>query len=182
MLLVPSWHFSIDKTVPLWYHLIEVMIMALKQLRKEKGLTQIACAEYLKIPVRTYKRYEANESKIDPIKYQYIQTKLNEYGFIDEEHGILTVEQIKDICQKTFPSYPVDYCYLFGSYAKGKATEKSDVDLLVAMPIDGLKFYELLEILREKMKKNVDLLDIRQINNNSELVQEILKDGIKIYG
>ena len=168
--------------MPLWYHLIEVMIMTLKQLRKEKGLTQIACADYLKIPVRTYKRYEAGESKIDPIKFQYILTKLDEYGYVDEEHGVLTVEQIKDICQKTFRSYSVDYCYLFGSYAKGKATEKSDVDLLVAMPLDGLKFFELLEILREKLKKKVDLLDIAQINSNSELVQEILKNGIKIYG
>ena len=83
--------FPIDKTVPLWYHMFEVMIMALKQLRKEKGLSQVACAEYLKIPVRTYKRYEADESKIDPIKYQFILMKLNEYGYVDEEHGILTV-------------------------------------------------------------------------------------------
>ena len=156
--------------------------MALKQLRKDKGLSQVACADYLKIPVRTYKRYEADESKIDPIKYQYILTKLNEYGYVDEEHGILTLEQIKDICGEAFQAYPVDYCYLFGSYAKGKATEKSDVDLLVAMPIDGLKFFELLENLREKLKKKVDLLDIAQINNNPELAQEILKDGIKIYG
>ena len=156
--------------------------MALKQLRKEKGLTQIACAEYLKIPVRTYKRYEADEGKIDPIKFRYILMKLNEYGYVDEEHGVLTLEQIKDICSETFRSYPVEYCYLFGSYAKGKATEKSDVDLLVAMPVDGLKFFELLEILREKLKKNVDLLDVAQINDNPELTQEILKDGIKIYG
>ena len=76
----------------------------------------------------------------------------------------------------------MDYCYLFGSYAKGKATETSDVDLLVAMPVDGMKFFELIELLREQLKKKIDLLDIAQLDNNSALVQEILKDGIKIYG
>jgi len=76
----------------------------------------------------------------------------------------------------------VEYCYLFGSYAKGKATEKSDVDLLVAMPVDGMKFFELIEMLREQLKKKIDLLDITQLDNNPTLVQEILKNGIKIYG
>lgn len=76
----------------------------------------------------------------------------------------------------------MEYCYLFGSYAKGKATEKSDVDLLVAMPVDGMKFFELIEVLREQLKKKIDLLDIAQLENNPALVQEILRDGIKIYG
>ena len=76
----------------------------------------------------------------------------------------------------------MEYCYLFGSYAKGKATEKSDVDLLVAMPVDGMIFFELIEVLREQLKKKIDLLDIAQLENNPALVQEILRDGIKIYG
>lgn len=156
--------------------------MTLKQLRKEKGLSQVACAEYLQIPVRTYKRYEADESKINHIKYQYILSKLNEYGIVDEDHGKLTIEQIKEMCGCVLSSYPVEYCYLFGSYAKGKETEQSDVDLLISMPVNGLQFFEILELLREKLKKKVDLLDISQLNNNTALVQEILKDGIKIYG
>ena len=36
--------------------------------------------------------------------------------------------------------------------------------------------------LREGLKKKVDVLDQKQIVNNFELVNEILKDGIKIYG
>jgi predicted nucleotidyltransferase len=94
----------------------------------------------------------------------------------------LTVEQIKKICNEIFKAYDVEYCYLFGSYAKGKASEKSDIDLLVSMPVNGLKFFELIELLREKLMKKVDLLDIAQLNNNPSLVQEILRDGIKIYG
>ena len=43
-------------------------------------------------------------------------------------------------------------------------------------------FYELVEVLRESLKKKVDLLDETQLDNNSVLVKEILRDGIKIYG
>jgi len=156
--------------------------MTLKQLRQEKGLTQAKCAEYLKIPLRSYKRYEADDGKSNEIKYKYIIDRLNEYGRIDEEHGRLTLEQIKEICGRIFAEYGVEYCYLFGSYAKKTATEKSDVDLLVSVPINGLKFFELAEVLKEKLKKKVDLLDVNQLNNNPDLVFEILKDGIKIYG
>ena len=157
------------------------MRMMLRHLREEKGLTQVKCAEYLQIPLRTYKRYESDETKINHIKYQYITERLNEYGLIDEEHGKLTIDQIKEICSPLFEQYSVDYCYLFGSYSKGTETETSDVDLLISMPINGLKFYELIELLREKLKKKVDLFDASQLNNNPTLIQEILRDGIKIY-
>ncbi len=157
------------------------MQMSIKELRADKGLTQKQCAEYLGIPLRTYKRYEADDGG-NPVKYDYIVKRLNEYGHIDEEHGMLTVKQIEDICRSVMPDYGVEFCYLFGSYAKGAATEKSDVDLLVSLPVNGLKYYELIEVLREKLGKKVDLLDTAQLNNNPELVNEILKDGIKIYG
>ena len=134
------------------------------------------------VSLRTYKRYESGETKISPLKYQYLLQRLSEYGRIDEDHGILTIDQIMKISGEIFKDYSVEYCYLFGSYAKGKATEKSDVDLLVAMPVDGMKFYELIEMLREQLKKKIDLLNIEQLDNNPMLVQEILKDGIKIYG
>lgn len=156
--------------------------MTLKRLRKEKGLTQIECAKYLQIPHRTYCRYESDESKINPIKYQYILDKLNNYGFIDEEHGVLTLEQIKKSCAEVFSEYGIEYCYLFGSYAKGKAKETSDVDLLVATTASGMEFFGLVEALRETLRKRVDVLDVAQLNNNPTLVREILKDGVKIYG
>ena len=156
--------------------------MRLKELRKQKGLTQVQCAEYLGIPVRTYQSYEANESKCPVLKYEFILQKLDAYGYTDETHGILTMAKIKDACNEVFQHHNVTYCYLFGSYAKGKATETSDVDLLIATDVSGLAFYEIVESLREILKKKVDLLNLSQLNNNPELLNEILKDGIKVYG
>ena len=42
--------------------------MTLKELRKEKGLTQAACAKVVGVPMRTYARYEADEGRKDTIK------------------------------------------------------------------------------------------------------------------
>lgn len=156
--------------------------MTLKELRKSKKITQAVCAEYLGIPLRTYQNYETDIKKIGTVKYEYIIEKLKEYGFVDERHGILKTEQIKDICSSVFSGLDVDFCYLFGSYAKGIATESSDVDLLVGTSLSGLKFYGLVESLREGLNKNVDVLNREQLSGNPVLINEILKDGIKIYG
>ena len=156
--------------------------MTLKELRKEKGLTQAAAAKVVGVPMRTYVRYESDENKKETIKYRYIVETLQKYGVIDEEHGLLTIEKIQELCAPLFEEYGVKYAYLFGSYAKGKATEKSDVDLLVSMPVNGLAFYELIERLRGSLKKKIDLLDETQLEDNTALVKEILQDGIKIYG
>ena len=156
--------------------------MSLKDIRLQGNLTQEEAAQLLGVTRRTYVNYEAGKIDEASLKYKYVVETLQKASLLDEIHGILTIDQIRKICSEIFKNYSVDYCYLFGSYAKGKATETSDVDLLVAMPVDGMKFFELIELLREQLKKKIDLLDIAQLDNNSALVQEILKDGIKIYG
>lgn len=156
--------------------------MTLRELRKQKKMTQVECAKYLGIPVRTYQNYESDQSKSSSMKYAFMMQKLEQYGFIDETHGVLSVQQIKEICSGVFDDFDIEYCYLFGSYAKGKATETSDVDLLISTPISGIRFFDMIEIIRERLKKKVDVLNREQLNNNPDLINEILKDGVKIYG
>ena len=86
--------------------------MTLKELRIEKGLTQAACAKVVGIPMRTYVRYESDEGRKDTIKYRYIFETLQKYGVIDEDHGLLTVEKIREICTPLFERYNVRYAYL----------------------------------------------------------------------
>ena len=71
--------------------------MTLKELRKQKGLTQNASAAYLGVPLRTYQNYENDDKKRDTIKYAYMMQKLEQYGFIDESHGVLGIETIKEV-------------------------------------------------------------------------------------
>ena len=154
----------------------------LKDLRTEKKLTQQQVADLVGISLRSYKSYEKDEKKVGTLKYNYMMQKLAEINPIDEEHGVIDVEYIKQKCEEVFEKYDVNFCYLFGSYAKEKAKPSSDVDLLISVNVKGLKFYGLVEELRTALHKKVDVLDINQLKNNMELIQEILKDGIKIYG
>ncbi|MGS0972186.1 MAG: nucleotidyltransferase domain-containing protein [Candidatus Izemoplasmataceae bacterium] len=156
--------------------------MSIKELRKSLDLTQKQASELVKIPLRTYVNYENDSVKEDTIKYQYIKEQLEEYGRIDETHGILTLEKIKKFTSSVLSKYPVDYAYLFGSYAKEKATESSDIDLLVSTSITGMKFFGLIEELRQELKKKVEVITLSSLEDNQELLHEILKDGIKIYG
>ena len=153
----------------------------LKELRLEKKLTQQEVADLVGISLRSYKSYENDEEKSNTLKYNYIMEQLTKINYIDEEHGILTVDDIIKKCTKVFERYGVQFCYLFGSYAKDKATPVSDVDLLVSVDIKGLKFYGLVEELRVALRKRVDVLDLNQLKDNLKLTEEILKDGIKIY-
>lgn len=156
--------------------------MTLKELRIDKNLTQQQVADFVGISLRSYKSYENDSDKINSLKYNYIFDKLSEINVIDEEHGILSNEDIINKCRDIFSNYDVDFCYLFGSYAKSTATETSDVDLLISSKVRGIKFYGMVEELREKLHKRIDALDSKQLANNLKLVEEILKDGIKIYG
>lgn len=153
----------------------------LKQLRLLKKLTQQEAATILGVSLRSYKEYENNEVKVGTLKYRSMVSELEKHVVLDEEHGILTMDEIKEGCKSVLDEYDVKYCILFGSYAKGKATEKSDVDLLVSTEIVGLKFFGIAERLRETLHKKVDLLDLRQLADNQELIDEILKDGIRVY-
>ena len=154
----------------------------LKDLRKEKKMTQQEVADLAGILLRSFKTYENDETKSDSIKYKYLMEQLTKVNFIDEEHGLLDVDDIKRKCTKVLEQYDVNFCYLFGSYAKGKETPTSDVDLLISANIKGLKFYGLVEELRTVLHKKVDVLDMNQLKENLELTEEILKDGVKIYG
>ena len=154
----------------------------LKDIRIEKRMTQQEVADLVGISLRSYKSYENEEEKSDSIKYKYILERLEQINFVDEEHALLTIEDITRKCANVFQHYEVKFCYLFGSYAKGKETPVSDVDLLISADVKGLKFYGLVEELRVALKKKVDVLDINQLKDNLELTEEILKDGIKIYG
>lgn len=161
---------------------LEMIKMNLKELRSKKRLTQKEAADLVKMPLRTYQNYENQLNREGTIKYQYLMEKLTEYGFVDEEHGILSLDMIEEACREVFDEYDIAYCYLFGSYAKNLAHEESDVDLLISATVSGLDFYGMVEKLRRTLQKNVDVLTVNQLVENTELLDDLLKYGIKIYG
>ena len=60
--------------------------------------------------------------------------------------------------------YPIHRLALFGSFARGEATEDSDVDVLVDVePSIGLRFVTLAEQLETLLGRQVDLVSRRAI-------------------
>ena len=153
----------------------------IKDLRKQKGLTQLEASKLSGVPLRTFKNYENDPLKVGTIKYDHIIETLERYGYIDEEHGVLSLDQIRNAASNIFEQYDVEFGYLFGSYARGQAKEDSDVDLLISTSVTGLPFFGLVEKLRVGLHKKVDLLTLSNLHGNDELIKDILKEGIKIY-
>lgn len=154
----------------------------LKACRQKKKLTQREAAQILGVSLRSYITYENDERKKTTPKYRFILQEMKNINPLDEEHGVLTIDEIRSACESVFEQYTVDFCYLFGSYAKGKARGGSDVDLVISTQVTGLRFYEIAERLREELHKKVDLLELKQLLKNEELLKEVLKEGIRIYG
>ena len=60
--------------------------------------------------------------------------------------------------------YPIRRLALFGSWARGDAQEKSDIDVLVEVdPSIGIRFVELAEELERALGRHVDLVSRRAI-------------------
>lgn len=155
---------------------------SIKDLRKRCGLTQKEASCLTNIPLRTYKNYENDERKIGSVKHMYIIRTLEEYARIDETHGILKTEDIKKICDEIFRVNEIEFCMLFGPYAQGIATETSEIDLIIASAISEIKFLAMAKLLHEALHKRINLLMLEDLLEDRELLYNVLKDGVKIYG
>ena len=101
---------------------------------------------------------------------------------------VLSKEYIAQVVKEYFKDKPVKKVYLFGSYARGEADDNSDVDLLVDLDRTqtiGWSFYGWHEELKNRLKKNVDVISnakrseevsnwnfIVKINQNKLLIYE----------
>ena len=91
------------------------------------------------------------------------------------------IQEIKRRLTPVFDQYNVQSAMLFGSIAKGTATENSDVDILVDSRLKGLRFVGLMESVRAALLLPVDLLDVTHIEKGSLIDREIRDTGVVIY-
>lgn len=96
---------------------------------------------------------------------------------------IYTIEELKDMLKDILKSFSVKRAILFGSYAKNKATSKSDIDLVIDSEgkLLNIYFYGLLEDIVQKLQKNVDLFEISEIQKGSRIYNDIQNEGVIIY-
>jgi uncharacterized protein len=94
---------------------------------------------------------------------------------------VYDVEEIKSRLTPVFDANGVRSAVLFGSYAKGLATEKSDVDIFVDSGLRGLDLVGLAETLSETLDRDVDLIDVIYVKKGSMIEDEVRETGIRIY-
>lgn len=96
---------------------------------------------------------------------------------------IYTIEEIKEMLEEILEDKPVYRVILFGSYAKKKATKKSDVDLVIdtKSELKGFKLMKLICQIEEKMQKEVDGFEEYEIMENSLIDKEIKETGVVVY-
>ena len=95
--------------------------------------------------------------------------------------GKYSLNEISQTLEPVFLEYGVKKAILFGSYAKGNATVRSDVDILVDSGLKGLAFFGLLDRIADALNIPVDLIDVTQLEKGSEIDREIIKTGVMIY-
>ena len=157
----------------------------IREVRKELGLTQAEAAKALNVSRRTIQNYEkidVDNPKKATSYFQYILSTLENYC-IDEEHGFVTLKQIKKAAAHIFSKHEQVKCaYLFGSYARGEEKPTSDVDILVVVDgAMGLEYYGMAGDLADYLHKNVDLVSHRQVVGSEDFLERILRESIKIY-
>lgn len=94
---------------------------------------------------------------------------------------VYSLPQLKDALFPLFLDYDIRKAVLFGSYGKGTATGKSDVDLLVDSSLRGLRFIGFLDEVQRALGKDVDLFDVSHIQPDAPIDQEIRRTGVTIY-
>ena len=92
---------------------------------------------------------------------------------------VYTLDEIKQIAQPIAQSYGIAALYLFGSYARGEATQHSDIDFRVDRGnlVDLLELGGLFSELEDGFQKNLDVLTTQMLSPaflNSIRAEEVL--------
>ncbi len=101
---------------------------------------------------------------------------------------------VEEIAKRIFPvamKYQLPAVYLFGSYARGSATESSDIDLLVDTTGTNLKGLFALGALycdlEEALEKKIDLITVSSLVQEARMPSEldfrntVLKERVELY-
>lgn len=104
---------------------------------------------------------------------------------------IYTIEEIRRRIQPIAEKYGLPAVYLFGSYARGTATEKSDIDLLIdttGTTLTGLFALGALYVeLEEALAKSIDLVTVSApqqpatSESNAHFRETVWKEKVDLY-
>lgn len=95
---------------------------------------------------------------------------------------MVVFNQIKESVQTVAKKWNIKQAFLFGSYARGEATETSDVDLILDVP-DGTTYIDLGEISNELstlLGVSIDITTLDSVLDSPRFYKYIQDDLIDI--
>jgi predicted nucleotidyltransferase len=100
---------------------------------------------------------------------------------------VYTIDEIRERVMPVAKKYKLPAVYLFGSYARGEADEKSDIDLMIDR--DGTDVVGVFKLggvfadLGDSLLKEVDMIttDVFRHDDDKYFVDSIRKDMVQIY-
>lgn len=95
--------------------------------------------------------------------------------------AVYSIDELRTIISDIAKQYGVKKVALFGSYAIGKQTYDSDIDLLIdKSEIRGLfMFNSFINSLQDKLGKNVDVMTYNSLNQS--LIKDYINNEIVLY-
>ena len=91
------------------------------------------------------------------------------------------IEKLKEEIVPILRAHEVVQSSLFGSMARGEATEKSDVDILIRFRGDKTLFdlIELKEMLEKKLSRHVDVVTYDALNRH--LRERVFRQAVPLF-
>jgi predicted nucleotidyltransferase len=101
----------------------------------------------------------------------------------------IVIKRLKEKAYKISKLFPLTALYLYGSYANGKPTSYSDVDVAVFSPAFGNNIIHETAILMEIFEETGLMVEPRvysskeleEAEKGTFLYEEVLKNGLRIY-
>lgn len=119
--------------------------------------------------------FNSNDSSIN-------DSELIKYINDRDSKKLYTIAELKQTLFPIFKKHKVKKAVLFGSYVKGTADTRSDIDLVVDTDLKGLKYFGLLGEVSDALRFPVDLILKDSIKKGSKFEKEIANTGVTIYG
>jgi predicted nucleotidyltransferase len=104
---------------------------------------------------------------------------------------IYTLEQIKELVEPIAQKYKLKTLWVFGSYARGEATEDSDVDFLMDYTDSTIgnifDFSDIVTDLEQTFKRDIDLISTLTLfspimkKNRANFIDVVSKERVILY-
>jgi predicted nucleotidyltransferase len=100
---------------------------------------------------------------------------------------VYTLDDIKARITPVAEKYKLPAVYIFGSYARGDADEKSDVDIMIdcnGTTIDDLfAFNGVFLDFKDNFEKEIDILDYDVLDETNDVVfaDNVKRDMVRVY-